>query len=147
MAAVRLQSFNLDQKFFIRHHNSEGEMSELGIPGPLEDFAWNVEDRGRDNDGVKLVAFRSENFPDRFLRHKNFRILLERDDASEQFRKDSTFRQLNGRRGAPEDGWRSFESTNFRDHFIAHIDFHVFIRPKDSPNLNSDATFKKVPVT
>ncbi|MEJ3745253.1 AbfB domain-containing protein [Actinomycetes bacterium KLBMP 9797] len=145
--AIRLQSLNfLD--LFIRHANFEAELMKLGSPGPVEDFAWNQVDRGRDNDGTVLVAFESVNLPGHFLRHRDFRLQLTRDDGSALFRKDSTFRRRNGLEGDPEQGWRSFEASNFRDHFIRHRDFHVYVEKgdKNPASFKRDATFKRVSI-
>jgi len=40
------------------------------------------------------VSFRSVNFPDRFIRHRDFRLVLDGSDGDlEQFREDATFIQ------------------------------------------------------
>jgi hypothetical protein len=90
--------------------------------------------------GPDLVALRSKNFPDRFLRHRDFRIHLERasDPNPQLFQQDTTF--LRHRPGLAGDGI-SFESVNFRGRFLRHRDFHLFLEPQDSPNLAPDATF------
>ncbi|MFE1839840.1 AbfB domain-containing protein [Streptomyces sviceus] len=38
----------------------------------------------------------------------------------------------------------SFESVNFPGRFIRHRANHLFVEPKDSPNLAPDATFLPV---
>ena len=35
----------------------------------------------------------------------------------------------------------SLRSFNFRDRFLRHRDFHLFVEPEDSSNLAPDATF------
>ncbi|MFI6866623.1 AbfB domain-containing protein [Nocardia sp. NPDC050406] len=142
--AIRLQSFNFPE-FFVRHQNFEGELMKLNTPGFVEDFAWEEEFAGTDAEGFTLVRFRSKNFPDRLLRHKDFRMVLEPDDRSSLFRKDSTFRRRRGLSGDPEAGWRSYESTNFPGHFIRHRNFHLFMDSKE-PKLAADATFKRITV-
>jgi len=44
-------------------------------------------------------------------------------------------------RGLADPSGVSFRSFNFPDRYIRHRDFHLFVEPKDSPNLAVDATF------
>lgn len=145
--AIRLQSINFPD-FFIRHQNFEAELMKIDSPGFREDFLWNEVFRGRDENGVALVRFESINMPGHFLRHTDFRLVCQRDENNELFKKDSTFRRRNGRSGDPEDGWRSYEASNFNGRFIRHRNFHVFVEGNDrNPStFNSDATFLRVEV-
>ncbi|MBC3193249.1 AbfB domain-containing protein [Pseudonocardia sp. C8] len=143
--AVRLQSINFPD-FFIRHQNFEAELMKPDSPGFAEDFLWEERFRGKDDAGFTLVRFESINRPNHFLRHTDFRLVLQRDENNELFKKDSTFRRRNGRAGDPEDGWRSFEASNFENRFIRHRNFHVFVESneKNPSTFNSDATFRRV---
>jgi hypothetical protein len=112
----------------IRHFNNEGELSIKDKHN--QDFIFTVHSQAAVVDPnqppVTTVKFESVNFPGKFLRHKNFRILLESPGDS-TFDADSTFTLRNGLRGVPGDGSVSFQSVNFTDRWIRHIDFHIFI--------------------
>jgi hypothetical protein len=90
--------------------------------------------------GAGRVALRSANFPDHFLRHSNFRILLGTGSGprDQLFQLDSTFFL---ERGLADKNGVSFRSVNFPDRYLRHRDFKLFLDPKDSPNLANDATF------
>ncbi len=133
MDRFEFESFNV-RRHFIRHRNGQGELTRK--EGPAEDFFFSLERRGAQG----LVALRSINFPDRLLRHRDFRVFLEGPSGSEDrlFQQDSSFFLEPGL--ADPDGF-SFRSFNFRDRFLRHRDFHLFVEPEDSPNLAQDATF------
>ena len=145
-----LKSHNI-KGFFIRHHNFEAELMRLPGPGKeLEDFLWFEQVDGRDPvDGVVRVRFRAfQRFKGKnhFLRHQNFRLVLQPNDATTQFAHDSLFRRLGGLKDA-KDGWESFEASNpdLKDHWIRHHSFHLFVnrRTVTDPNFVGDATFHK----
>ena len=118
---------------FIRHRNFLGELTMK--EGPAKDFVFTLEQRG-----PQLVALRSVNFPDRCLRHRDFRVRLEGPGGAgdELFREDSTF---HFEQGLGNSTGFSFRSVNFPDRYLRHREFSLFVEPKDSPNLNQDATF------
>lgn len=119
---------------FIRHRSFLGELTTRS--GPPEDFKFALVRRG---DGGK-VALRSVNFPQRCLRHANFRISLDAPGGpgDQLFLHDSTFVMV---RGLADENGVSFRSLNFPDRFLRHRDFSLFLEPEDSPNLALDATF------
>jgi hypothetical protein len=141
--AYMLQSLNFP-KLYIRHQNFEAELMGLDSPGFREDFAWELRSRGRDDAGATLWAFESVNRRGYFLRHKNFRVFLEKDDSSAQFERDSTFRRRNSLAGDPELGWRSWEAINWDGHFIRHRDFHVYLQKDDGGTFSRDTAFRRV---
>ncbi|MDX6281073.1 MAG: hypothetical protein QOH03_2144 [Kribbellaceae bacterium] len=125
--------------FFIRHFNFAGELARKD--GPLDDYSFALLNRGQGH-----TAFRSANFPDRFLRHRDFRIFLEPPAGAndEQHRADSTFVFLRGLTG--EDETFSFRSLDFPDRFLRHRDFHLFVEAPpapDDPGFAQDATFRR----
>ena len=143
---ILLQSNNFGTHF-IRHHNFEAELMRLPAEGrEREDFFWFEEVDGRDPvDGVVRVRFRAfQRFNGRshFLRHQNFRLVLQPNDRSPQFAQDSLFRRFRGL-ADDEDGWKSYEASNFKDHWIRHHSFHLFVNRRTSadPNFDRDATF------
>ena len=147
MSAFNFEAIN-PRGFFIRHRNSLGELTRLN-EGPIKDFAFFLELR----DPVRrdLVSFSSTNFLGKYLRHSNFRIRL--DDLPPPtgdhatlflFLQDSTFSMV---RGLADPNGVSFRSMNLPDHFLRHRDFHLFVEPRSSPNLASDATFLMKPAS
>jgi hypothetical protein len=60
------------------------------------------------------------------------------------FLQDSTFFFV---RGLADPNGVSFRSMNLPDHFLRHRDFHLFVEPRSSPNLASDATFLMKPAS
>jgi hypothetical protein len=137
------QSFNTPE-FFIRHQNFLGELSRE-VVGREKEFAFNLVDRGHDAQGRRLVSLGSV-FPEHlFLRHRDFRLRLERRSgtADQLFKQDSTFFLEPGLAAPNDHNAVSFRSFNFPDRYIRHRDFHLFVEPRDSPNLVPDATFIK----
>ena len=104
------------------------------------DAEWRIVRGLADPSGVSLA---SVNFPNHFLRHQDFRLKLHKRPAPNSpddtlFRKDATYLR---ERGLADSSGLSFRSFNFPDRYIRHRDFHLFVEPKDSPNLAADATF------
>jgi alpha-L-arabinofuranosidase B-like protein len=94
------------------------------------------------------TSFRSFNFPDRFIRHKNFLAEIE-PVLSDLDMHDASFRTIPGLfGGTPSVSW---ESVNFPNHFLRHQDFRLKLQPQppegspDSNLFNLDATFFIVP--
>ena len=96
------------------------------------------------------VSFRSFNFRDRFIRHKNFLAELE-PVSTELDRLDATFIFHHGGLAEIGDGFASWESRNFPDHYLRHQNFRLVLHkrpPPGSPDLalfRRDATFAIVP--
>merc|ERR1711988_1845029 len=72
-----------------------------------------------DAEGYGFFSFRSVNFPDRYLRHKNFELWLDENDGSDLFDQDTTF-------ALASDPVR-FKSYNFRDKSMRHCNFEGFL--------------------
>lgn len=130
-----MQKFNFESvnmpDHFIRHAGFLGELAPR--LGRVNDFAFMLTRRGEG-----LVAFRSASFPDRFLRHCNNRIRLDRpiglDD--ERWLLDSTFYI---ERGLSDEKGFSFRSVNFPEMYLRHKDFHLVL---DSPSRR-DSFFRR----
>jgi hypothetical protein len=87
-------------------------------------------------DGLSPVRLRSLNFPDRFVRHWNFRARVE---ANVTNLADSQFRIVTGLAGG---GTVSLESANFPGYYLRHRNFEVFVERNDgSAVFRSDASF------
>jgi hypothetical protein len=129
----QFQSFNFSDRF-IRHRNFHGELTPRGAGEP-QDYAFAIVSRG---DG--RVALRSESFPDRFLRQRDFRIQLDESPgpADARFKLDTTFFL---EPGLADPAGISLRSVHFPDRYLRHRDFRLFVEPRDSANLAPDATF------
>ncbi len=132
-------------QFFIRHFNNEGELTAFDPANPnafRDDFRFKLVEL----DGNK-VQFNSVNFSDKFLRHKNFRVLLEaKTPGDSSFDADSTFISDLPNAGNFADGKMSFRASDtdkFPGHFIRHRDFHVFVNPvtDGDEQAKQDSTF------
>ncbi|MEV1077446.1 family 43 glycosylhydrolase [Streptomyces sp. NPDC050211] len=87
-------------------------------------------------DGVTPQRFSSYNFPDRFMRHWEYRA---RTDANVAPLADSQFRVVTGLAGS---GTVSLESANFPGYFLRHKNFEVWLEKNDgTAGFASDATF------
>jgi Alpha-L-arabinofuranosidase B (ABFB) domain len=138
------QSFNLDDHY-IRHRDFLGELARE-VVGQEADYAFTLLNRGHGANGEQLVALRSVNFADRYLRHRGFRIRLEGRAGSDDalIWPDSTFVLEPGLAAPANPNAVSFRSHNYGDRYLRHRDFHLWLDPKTSPNLAPDATFLKV---
>lgn len=141
MERYEFESVNLPG-FFVRHSSFAGELTRKG--GPVADFSFTMFSRGTGRE----IGLRSTNFPDRYLRHRSFRVLLEGpgDPNPDLFVADSSFVVvLPGLTGV--DGSVSFRSVNFGDRYLRHRDFHLWVEgPGSDPALfRADATFRHRP--
>ena len=133
--------------FLIRHFNNEGELSAVD---PANPNAFHDDSHFRlweDND-TGAVKFEALRFPNKFLRHKNFSVLLEESTPGDSsFDDDSTFISSGPNVGAVLDGtssFRAFDTVKFPNFFIRHRDFHVFLNEvtQDDEQAKQDSTFK-----
>jgi GH43 family beta-xylosidase len=91
-------------------------------------------------DGVTPIRLSSYNFPERFVRHWEFRA---RTDANVAPLADSQFRVVTGLAGG---GSISLESANFPGHFLRHRDFEVWLEKNDGTALfRGDASWTARP--
>ncbi|MGW0760708.1 family 43 glycosylhydrolase [Streptomyces sp. NPDC002814] len=89
-------------------------------------------------DGVTPQRFSSYNFPDRFMRHWEYRA---RTDANVSPLADSQFRVVTGLAGS---GTVSLESANFPGYFLRHKNYEVWLERNDgTARFASDATFHR----
>ncbi|NJM19227.1 MAG: arabinofuranosidase [Richelia sp. RM2_1_2] len=86
----------------------------------------------------EIVSFKSHNYPDRYIRHRNFLGYLEPivDDLG---RKDATYKLIPGLANSK---CTSFESINFPGHFLRHENFRLKLARRINQRLfREDATF------
>jgi GH43 family beta-xylosidase len=89
-------------------------------------------------DGASPVRLKSYNYPDRFVRHWEYRARIEADVAPLA---DSQFRVVPGLAGS---GTVSLESTNFPGFYLRHRDFQLYVERADGSALfGSDASFHR----
>ncbi|MFD5625191.1 family 43 glycosylhydrolase [Streptomyces sp. NPDC127072] len=87
-------------------------------------------------DGLTPVRFSSYNYPDRFIRHWEFRARLE---ANVTTLADSQFRVVTGLAGS---GTVSLESANFPGHHLRHRNYELWVERNDgTAAFRSDASF------
>jgi hypothetical protein len=134
MDKYEFRSHNVSDHF-VRHRSFQGELTRKD--GAAEDFSFMLVRRGEHQ-----VAIRSVNFPDRYLRHRQFRVWLE-GGTDQLFQQDSTFFF---ERGLADPEGVSFRSVNYPDRYIRHRDFHLWVEaPADSADeaFRNDATFHR----
>jgi GH43 family beta-xylosidase len=89
-------------------------------------------------DGVTPQRLSSYNFPDRFVRHYDYRARIE---ANVTPLADSQFRVVPGLAGS---GTVSLESANFPGHYLRHDNFEVWLERNDgSARFAADAAFHR----
>ncbi|MEV6590080.1 family 43 glycosylhydrolase [Streptomyces acidicola] len=87
-------------------------------------------------DGLTPVRLSSYNFPDRFIRHWEYRARVE---ASVSPLADSQFRVVTGLAG---NGTVSLESANFPGYYLRHKNFEVWVEKDDgTAQFRGDASF------
>lgn len=87
-------------------------------------------------DGVTPQRLSSYNFPDRFIRHWEYRARIEAGVAPLA---DSQFRTVTGLAGG---GTVSLESANFPGYFLRHRNFEVWVERNDgTAGFRGDASF------
>jgi hypothetical protein len=84
-------------------------------------------------------SFRSWNYPDRYIRHRQFLAYVDPIAAKDKVgRADATFRLVSGLAGK----CRSFESVNYPGQFLRHQNFRLKLAKKTDDKLfKEDATF------
>ena len=90
----------------------------------------------------KRHSFQSFNYPDHFIRHRNYFGEITRI-VSQLDRKDATFRIVPG---LADSRYVSFESVNYPGYYLRHQGFRIKLHRRTSDLLfRKDATFKRVP--
>ncbi|MER8186031.1 AbfB domain-containing protein [Kitasatospora sp. NPDC094015] len=124
--------------FFVRHQNFEGGLDAFESARG-EDFHFEIVDLGR-----HLVRLRSANFPRRFLRPDDTRVVLEerpaRTEDAELFDQESLFElEL----GLDSNDGLSFRSVHRDGHYLRHLDGRLCLGAADGPGVPPHATFFK----
>jgi hypothetical protein len=106
---------------------------------PYQDQLWTLVPGLADAAGV---SFRSVNYPDRYLRHYSYAMVLNANDGTAAFAADATFYRVAGFADA---AWTSFRSSNFPDRYLRHTNSVLRIDPITSGSAataKQDATFR-----
>lgn len=145
---ISLSSINFPDRF-IRHMYFHGELTPIVSELDKNDATFEIVKGLADS---RFISFRSVNFPNHYLRHQGFRLKLHelvwiREPGSfgryePLFAKDATFLVQKGNSDAAA---VSFASFNFRDRFIRHKNFHLFLEPLSDAISYQDSTFKIEP--
>ncbi len=150
--STSFRSYNFTKRF-IRHRNFQVDLDEVSYTSSEQDrldATFLIRDGLGPKYGVMFEA-RNENLRGYFLRHKDFRLVLnklppEGSPERELFINDATWNWVPGLADRSDrNRYRSYFSVNFNDRFIRHRDFHLFLDKIDmsSPPLDhADATFQ-----
>ncbi|HEU4325580.1 MAG TPA: glycoside hydrolase family 43 protein [Roseiflexaceae bacterium] len=136
-----LQSYNYPDRS-IRHRNSLGYAEAVGASSPLatrQDATFRIV---QGLASASCYSFESVNVPGSFLRHYGYRMRLDPNNNTAQFRADATFC---ARPGLADSGAVSFESYNYPNRYIRHRNSELWVDPFESASLyRSDATFRVI---
>jgi len=110
----------------VRHRNFECFNDKMERNN--DDFYFNIRPGLQEGLGV---SFESVNFPNHFLRHCGFRLLLNEYDGSELFQSDATFAITRAIAG-PKSHF-SLNSVNFEEKFLRHRNFEMWLTDVDGP--------------
>jgi len=140
---VSFRSVNLADKF-IRHAHSLGEVTKVASMLDRADATFMV--RPGLKEQRNSVSYESVNYPGYYLRHKDFRIRIDRNDGTDLFKSDATFFRRAPLAGGPPNAV-SLESVSpkLARHYIRHQDSHLWLAPPwvgDPQTFNRDATFE-----
>jgi alpha-L-arabinofuranosidase B-like protein len=93
--------------------------------------------------GMSVFQFRSVNFPDHFIRHRDFLGELNKETVGGELG-DFSFQLVN--RGHDQEGRQrvSLRSVNFPDRYLRHRDFRIHLEGPNGPDdqlFRTDSTF------
>ncbi|MEV8443944.1 glycoside hydrolase family 43 protein [Actinosynnema sp. NPDC051121] len=124
-----LRSANVADRY-VRHRDNLAYVEPISTATDRADATFTVV-AGLANGNC--YSFESVNFPGRYLRHNNMRLVLNANDGSAVFRADATFC---GRTGLAGGGTTSFESFNFPGRYLRHYNYEMRLDPRAT-----DATY------
>jgi len=129
----RYKSYNFPT-YYINHYDYIGNIN-VTKAGLLPDSQFNKVTGIADS---KAISLESINFPGYFLRNKDGKIMLEKNDNSTSFKADATFYQRNG---LADSNAISFESYNNSGQYIRHYDYKLIVKSVSTEQEKADATF------
>ncbi|MDP3689559.1 AbfB domain-containing protein [Bradyrhizobium sp.] len=149
--STSFRSYNYNRRY-IRHRNFQVELAEVSYTSGERDrldATFLIRSAFGSTYGVMFEA-RNENLRGYFLRHKDFRLVMGKmpppgSPDRERFINDATWNWAPGLADRSDDRrYRSYFSANFRDRFIRHRGFQLFLDRIDTskPLDQADATFQ-----
>jgi Alpha-L-arabinofuranosidase B (ABFB) domain/Astacin (Peptidase family M12A) len=124
----------------LRHRDSLAETSVVDNNSDKslkEDATWIIRRGLADTD---CLSFETQNFPNRFLRHLNFRLRTDVNDGSDGFRKDATFCYKTGLIGQGF-SWTAFSYPNL---YIRHFNGEVWMAKQGGTHFwDAPGSFKE----
>jgi hypothetical protein len=85
-------------------------------------------------------SFESVNYPNYFLRHRNFELHIDEDDNSDLFNADASW--IPRKSLTSSDFGFSFEASNYPNHFMRHQSYRMKLHENDNSALFlADASF------
>jgi Alpha-L-arabinofuranosidase B (ABFB) domain len=115
----------------LRHRNSLAETSVVdsnSANGLKEDATWIMRNGLA---GPNCYSFEARNFPNRFLRHSNFRLRTDLNDGSDLFKKDATFCSYL----SPFGNGIAWTAFNFPDLYIRHFNGEGWMAKKGGTHV------------
>jgi hypothetical protein len=122
---------------YLRHQPSLGftEVVNAGSPPLLKlDASFKIV---RAADGTPCYSFQSINFPNKYLRHANWRLRIDASDGSELFKQDATFCAQTGLAGQ---GGVSLVSRNYPGAYLRHYNGEVWLAKKGDARASATPT-------
>jgi Alpha-L-arabinofuranosidase B (ABFB) domain len=132
---------------YIRHGKLHNEATIYAQLAQLDsqrrsDYEFYLLDRGN-----RHVSLLSANMPHHCLRHKDYRIRLERQNTADDtlWKDDSTFEMKPGLASVGSNAHQlvSFESINYPGHYIHHTDFELWIHQPTDLKSKYEMTFRR----
>jgi hypothetical protein len=126
---------------YIRHKDFQAVLNKIGF----DDSIGRKDGTFRLHFGLagKCISLEAINFPDYYLHHQNFWLVLSKNDNSPLFKNDATFCPKDQ---LPVNGQTMFESVNNSGFFISNVNGKLKILPnEDRPEFRRNATFERRP--
>jgi hypothetical protein len=148
VAKTTLESLNYPG-YFVRHQDYRGKINPFNPSQRnlfIRDASFKQVAGLSAPSDPSLVSFESENYPGYYLRHRNYEIWLDKNNNTDLFRKDASFKVHDGlaQPSAIDRPYQyvSFESTNYPGYFIRHQNYLLRIDKDNGSQLfKKDATF------
>lgn len=133
----RIKSYNFPDRY-VRHADNVARIDPYPFD-PYQDQMWKIVPGLADSAGV---SFQSVNFPNMYLRHDSYALVLGTNDGTSLFKADATFHRV---AGFADSAWSSFRSHNVPDRYIRHAGYVLRIDPVSGSSTSTtkqDATFR-----
>lgn len=132
----RIQSYNYPDRY-LRHINMDVKI-DADI-SPFADSMWKVVPGLANSSGY--ISFESVNYPGYYLRNNNFDFELAKDDGTNSFKENATFKKV---QGLKDSTWSSFQSYNYPNRYIRHYSYFLKLEEISTDIEKQDATFKVI---